>query len=688
MGAGRFRAARRWLCACALALPGLASAGELHESVDDPSAFSTVIDASQFDDRFATVQELLDQVPGARVTRSGSIGARSTISIRAAKAEQVLVLLDGVRLNSPSRGSADLSTIPLRQVARIEVIRGGGAARYGSDAVGGVVVITTRQAANDGLHADAALTGGGLELRGGDVSLSAAGDRGSALLTYSRLSSENDYHFDLTTTRSPQQTYTFQRLNADFAEDAGLLRGSLRLSPDAQLDATVDLYQKDGGQPGSVFGKPISHSTSDDLSCTTSDESYRRGIARLGLVNQQFLSGAFELAGSVRAEDSLLDDPGGACGFVRPIVTGGRDHASWRERESALESSWQSQRWSFDGIELETRAVAALRYTTVDSSDADLHRRTLLSGSLLPQLAFFGRTLRILPALGVEGASSSAGLAREAGFGSLVETTPHDPTAWLPSVGAILEVAPGLRLKANWKKVLRRPTFTELYHPDWSFIRGNPELEPERGWNADVGFELASHGVGVLDDWGLEMTLFQRELDQGIEWLLSRGNAYMPLNTGRARALGGEASLHSTWFHRLQLAASYTYTDARYLDRPPEDAAFQSGQRVVFPHVPMNSLSANAGLELDVLRPWAELRYDSEFAYRAGQIQPLAPASFQVDAGVILRPSRIPRLSFLPDALALSLEADNLTHEQRSDSLGQPLSKQTLWIFRIRGATP
>ena len=75
-------------------------------------------------------------------------------------------------------------------------------------------------------------------------------------------------------------------------------------------------------------------------------------------------------------------------------------------------------------------------------------------------------------------------------------------------------------------------------------------------------------------------------------------------------------------------------------------------------------------------------------AYRAGQILPLAPAMLQLDAGVILRPSRVPRLSFLPEALSLSLEADNLTHEQRSDSLGQPLSKQTLWLFRIRGATP
>jgi len=671
--------------ACVLAARSVL-AGELHESADDPSAFSTVIDATKYDDRFATVEELLDQVPGAKVTRSGGIGSRSTLGLRGSKPEQVLVLLDGVRLNSPERGAADLSTIPVRQVQEIEVIRGGGAARFGSDAVGGVVLITTRKAASDGPHADASLTAGSTTLRGGDITLSGAGDRGSALLSYSRLSARNDYLFDLPS-RDPGRTFTFRRLNADSSEDSGLLRGSLLLGQFTSLDASVDLYRRDGGQPGSVYGKPRENATSEDISCTTSDESYQRGLARLALVSQRFLGGAFELAGSVRSDDDDLEDPGGACGFVSPLNTGGRDSASWRERESALETSWSAERVTWDWVELSGRAVAGLRYTTVDSSDADLHRRTLGSVSLLPELAFFGRTLRILPGFGVELASSSSGLARSSVSQSFVETQPHDPTAWLPAVGAILEVAPGFRFKANWKRVLRRPTFTELYHPDWTFIRGNPELEPERGWNADVGFELASDGAGWVRDLGLQVSLFQRELDQGIEWLLSRGNSYMPLNTGPQRALGGELSFQSTWLRVLELGGSYTYTDARYLDRSQAGVAFDSGIRPVVPHVPMNSVSANAALELGVLRPWAQLHYDSDFAYRVGQV-PLAPATFVVNAGVVLRPNRIPRLQFLPDTLALSLEASNLGHEQRYDSFGQPLSRQTLWVVRIRGAAP
>ena len=63
--------------------------------------------------------------------------------------------------------------------------------------------------------------------------------------------------------------------------------------------------------------------------------------------------------------------------------------------------------------------------------------------------------------------------------------------------------------------MFRRPSFTELFHPDWAFIRGNPELQSEKGWSADAGFELASPGAGALRDVSFEVDFFQRELDQG-----------------------------------------------------------------------------------------------------------------------------------------------------------------------------
>jgi outer membrane receptor protein involved in Fe transport len=667
-------------------------AGELGESAADPSAFTTVIDARAYDDRFATVEELLEQAPGVRVRRFGGLGAYSTASIRGSKSEQVLVLLDGVRMNTSTRGAFDLSTLPLRQVERIEVIRGGGAARYGSDAVGGVISITTRRPESAEPAVDAALTGGSHETFGGDVSVSGGGERAQGLASYARLSSENDFRFELPPAdrndggQGPRpgtgggeggEATRHRRANADFARDNGLLRGTLATGARSRLDATLDLFHQSGGEPGATWQHSSIGTPDERLSCASSNELAERALGRLAWQSDRLFGGAFELGGALRAEKSELEDPDGACGFVDPIVTGGRDSATWREQESTLDSRWLSRSLVLGGVELSGGLSGALRYASVDASDADVHRRTTGLLSATSELSFLAGRLRVFPAVGFEMAQTSDGLARTAAFQPLQPVSPSDQNGWLPALGAIGEVAPGLRVKANWKRVFRRPSFTELFHPDWGLIRGNPELANEKGWNADVGVELASPGTPLARELRFEVDFFQRELDEGIEWLKTAA-AYMPVNTGRSRAYGIETALGARLFERLSLTASYTWTDARYLGVDEGDPAFDSGVTAIFPHTPEHAFESHAALRLGAFEPWVDARYETEVSYGIGR-ETTSDDAFQLDAGVIVR-------AF--DHFALSVEASNLTREQRFDSLGQPLPKQTLWLVRVRGNAP
>lgn len=697
MQAGFFRTTRAVLILLLAAThPGVA--GELSESSDDPSAFATVIDARDYDERFATVEEVLEQTPGVRVRRYGGLGSTSTASIRGSKSEQVLVLLDGVRLNSAERGLVDLSSIPLRQVERIEVIRGGGSSRYGTGAEGGVISITTRRPESAERSADAALLAGTNATLGGDVALAGGGERGQVLASYSRLRSDNEYSFEIEpperaggggprpgTGGGEAGTTSHTRLNADFVENSGLLRGSLATGARSRFDATLDFYGKDGGEPGSTWFTPSVDVEDDVLSCTNADETYQRGIGRLAWSHDRVLGGAFQLAGAMISEDGELDDPDGACGFVNPLVTGGRDSARTRETESSLEARWVSRTRDFGAFAFGGSASSSLRYGRVNNSDADIHRRTTVLLALQPEVAFAGGELRFFPGLAFERADTSEGSARSAASQPLVPVEPRDENAWLPSIGAIWQIAPGLRAKANWKRVARRPSFSDLFHPDWGFVRGNPALLSERGWNADVGFELASNGAGPVTDLRFEADVFQREIDEGIEWVLNANNAYMPINTGPSRALGFELGFGARLFERVQLGGSYTYTHARYLGGGDDDAAFESDAERVYPHVPENAYALNAALDLGPVEPWTELRYESEVAYQVGRLTQ-SDEVLQIDAGVILRPRLVPGFTFWPEDLTLSVEASNLTNEQRSDSLGQPLPNQTLWLVRIRGA--
>ncbi len=92
-----------------------------------------------------SVDELLRYLPGLEVQARGPMGVQSDISIRGSTFQQVLVVLDGIRLNDPLTGHFN-SYIPLpaSEIERIEILKGAASAIYGTEAVGGVVHIITK----------------------------------------------------------------------------------------------------------------------------------------------------------------------------------------------------------------------------------------------------------------------------------------------------------------------------------------------------------------------------------------------------------------------------------------------------------------------------------------------------------------------------------------------------------------
>jgi iron complex outermembrane receptor protein len=92
-----------------------------------------------------SVDELLRYLPGLEVQARGPMGVQGDISIRGATFQQVLVILDGIRLNDPLTGHFN-SYIPLpaAEIERIEILKGASSAIYGTEAVGGVVHIISK----------------------------------------------------------------------------------------------------------------------------------------------------------------------------------------------------------------------------------------------------------------------------------------------------------------------------------------------------------------------------------------------------------------------------------------------------------------------------------------------------------------------------------------------------------------
>jgi vitamin B12 transporter len=91
--------------------------------------------------------DVLTTLPGVQVYRDSAFGGFSSVSLRGASSDKTLVLIDGAPVNDPTApaGGFDISTLDLADVDRIEVLTGPQGSLWGSDAIGGVIAVTTRE---------------------------------------------------------------------------------------------------------------------------------------------------------------------------------------------------------------------------------------------------------------------------------------------------------------------------------------------------------------------------------------------------------------------------------------------------------------------------------------------------------------------------------------------------------------
>ncbi len=113
----------------------------------------------------ASLAELLRTSAGVETSQNGGVAGLTGVFLRGSRTAQTLVLVDGVRLENPTSGGANLEFIPVASIERIEIVKGPLSSLYGSGAIGGVIQIFTRGASDGsgtGLRQEASVSAGSL----------------------------------------------------------------------------------------------------------------------------------------------------------------------------------------------------------------------------------------------------------------------------------------------------------------------------------------------------------------------------------------------------------------------------------------------------------------------------------------------------------------------------------------------
>ncbi len=524
--------------------------------VEGGTSFATSIDTRDRGPTAESLADLLGEAPGLHVRRQGDGFAPQSVTLRGAPAAQVTVALDGVVLNDAASDGVDLSLVPPALVERVDVYRGSAPLRLGVSGLGGAVELTTRRlptrplawvslgAGSFGAVRASALTGGRY---GRWSALSAVGYRGT----------RGDFaYYDVGgLPLSGQGTTSARQNNAAEAADA-LDRACYAVSTETTACALLV-----GGWRSRQIAGP------NDFGLTGAPYAEQgRLLARAGVTHRRG-AGQFEVfTAAILRDDHFANrsatDPG------RPALAG----TAVTDARSTTWSVEAGATGEFHARALTVRAVArgrAERYVPHGAdAGADASRQGVLAG-VETSLALGALTLA--PAASVEALADRGGGGGGEGAGARALASPR--------VGARLQIAPWMELRASGGHAERAPTLPELYG-DRGVIVGAPGLRPEIADHADGGAVLTLTRRNVL--LRAEASAYARRVRDMIVLVQTSRSTFTPANLDSASVAGAEFALRFTWGRYVRASAAYAYTDAR--------TPLPDGTNARVPGVPLHDL--------------------------------------------------------------------------------------------------
>jgi vitamin B12 transporter len=550
----------------------------------DPTAAATVIDAQRFAGEAKGVAELVATAPGVAVSGYGGLGQLATVSIRGSAASGVLVLLDGLPLNTGAGGGVDLSTIPRAWISRLEVARGAEGAHYGVGALGGIVNVVTQRP--DAGRWSAEASAGSFDTFSVAADGAGGGERWTLHAQASAEGTGGDFPFEHARLGNIGTREPYVRENNGALRGGALVKLAARTGA-RRLDA---LAQVTGGQR-ELAGWP-----------TRSTLDWQRDARALAMVRVTApgprdgvaLAGRAHLRGDT-LDLSLQDLFAGRVTRQRGAAAGVSGEALWAHRGGDLRTTV-----SVEGEALASSAVGGTR------------SRSALSLAASEELSLASGRLRFAPAVRADRVGPFEGVSAK--------------------LGGSLRVAGPVALRASAGRSFRPPSFAEL-HLEQGLVMPNPELRSEEGLGGDAG--LVADGRLGFATLGAHATLY-RDL---IQYEATAFGRLKPRNAGKALVTGIEAEAATAPLAAvlgLAVSGSYTILWTENLRGSPEEVGND------LPFRPRHRLYARAAIAPGPATVHLEAHYVGAQYQDSRQVHPRVPAALVWNTGASLRALRDP----------------------------------------------
>jgi vitamin B12 transporter len=379
--------------------------------------------------------ELLQRHAGAELSTNGGPGQVSGVFLRGTNTNHVVLLIDGVRVNSATTGTNALEHVPLSQIERIEVLRGPASSLYGADAIGGVIQVFTRTV--NGIDARASV--GSDRLRAGSVGIG----RVSGDTSWSLNAGGSDVQAFSAT--NPSHPFSFNPDDDPYRN--------------ANLNARVSQHWAEGHRI-TLRGLTTKAATHFDAG-PGSDDVNRQRVTSIGLESDDRINDAWRSTVRLaRGSDHLTTE-----GAFPSTFDTDQDQITWQND------------LTFGAVDMIAGAEWRREEVTSDTAYTQTERRIA---------SVFAGARSTLDALQLEG---SLRTDRNSQFGT--HTTGR--------VGAGYALTPEWRVTAAAGTAFRAPSFNDLYFPLSFGFSGNPDLKPERsrGFDAALRFRQGGTTLGL-----------------------------------------------------------------------------------------------------------------------------------------------------------------------------------------------